>query len=88
MKLKVAVKVNRVFWDTDGYSYKSCGIPATLRGQLVVWDVEGEDEDVCDDEAFDKTSDWLSDTYNFCHRGFQGKIAWRKPLPPDAEICA
>lgn len=88
MKVKVAIKVNRVFWDTDGYSYKSCGIPATLGGQLVVWDVEGDSEEDCDEEAFDLTADWLSDTYGFCHNGFQGKVAWREALPPEAEIYA
>jgi hypothetical protein len=85
MKLKVYIKINRVFWDTDGFSYKSCGIPATLKGNYVVWNVEGEDQDQCDEAAFDLTSNWLSDTYNYCHRGYQGKVIRRDPLPDDAK---
>lgn len=86
MKMKISIRINRVFWDTDGFSYKSCGIPASLKGEVKDWDLMGEDEDTCIDEAFDLTSDWLSNTYGFCHRGYQGKVVGKTPLPDDAPV--
>ena len=85
MKLQITIKVNRVFWDTDGASYKSCGLPASLKGSTLVWDVEGDTEANCDEAAFDLTSDWLSDQFGYCHRGFQGRVDTRTPLPDDAK---
>lgn len=49
-------KAYRIKWDTDGASLKECGLPTST---IVPF---GMDED--------EVSDWLSDTYGFCHDGF------------------
>ena len=85
MKVQITIKINRVHWDTDGFSYKECGLPATLRGSLIKWNVEAENEEDCDTIAIDCTSDWLSDTFGYCHNGWDGGVIDRTVLPDDTD---
>lgn len=49
-------KAYRIKWDTDGATYKECGLP---RSVIVPYYMDEDD-----------VADWLSDTYGFCHDGF------------------
>ena len=49
-------KAYRIKWDTDGATYKECGLPTSV---IVPFGM-----------VEDEVSDWLSDTYGFCHDGF------------------
>lgn len=49
-------KAYRIKWDTDGASLKECGLPTSVIVPFYM------DED--------EVSDWLSDTFGFCHDGF------------------
>lgn len=49
-------KAYRIKWDTDGATYKECGLPTSV---IVPFGLDG-----------DEVADWLSDTYGFCHDGF------------------
>ena len=55
---KFVRKAYNIKWDTDGATYKSCGLP---RSVVIPAEV-GDDEETI--------SDWLSDTFGFCHNGF------------------
>lgn len=49
-------KAYNIKWDTDGASYKECGLPRSVV--------------IPDNVADDDVGDWLSDTYGFCHEGY------------------
>lgn len=49
-------KAYRIKWDTDGATYKECGLPTSVIVPFYM------DEN--------EVSDWLSDTFGFCHDGF------------------
>lgn len=52
------LKAYNIKWDTDGYTYKECGLPRSVIIPAGMTDA-------------DEISDWLSDTYGFCHDGFR-----------------
>lgn len=52
------MKASNIKWDTDGYSPKKLGLPKTVDIPKGIYDL-------------DEISDYLSDTYEFCHQGFK-----------------
>ena len=58
-------KAYNIKWDTDGATFKECGLPRSVVIPDSVSDVEEE------------ISDWLSDTYGFCHNGFTTNFAMK-----------
>ena len=59
----IRVKITKIKWDTDGASYKSCGLPRSIDEARIEFDPDYDDLD-------DTISDWLSDNYGICHNGF------------------
>ena len=58
------IKFSNVKWDTDGASLKSCGLKKNFTADITE----------LDDKLADFLADWLSDTYGFCHDGFNFEI--------------
>lgn len=58
MAKKFIRKAYNIKWDTDGATFKECGLPRSV----VIPDTISNDEE--------EISDWLSDTFGFCHNGF------------------
>ena len=56
---KVIRKAYNIKWDTDGATYKECGLP---RSVVIPGEVGDSDDEI---------SDWLSDTFGYCHFGFR-----------------
>lgn len=52
------MKASNIKWDTDGYSLKELGLPKAVDIPKGIYDL-------------DEISDYLSDTYEFCHQGFK-----------------
>lgn len=58
MAKKFIRKAYNIKWDTDGATFKECGLP---RSVVIPVYLNNDEETI---------SDWLSDKYYFCHNGF------------------
>ena len=56
--IKILMKASNIKWDTDGYSPKELGLPKAVDIPKGMYDL-------------DDVSDYLSDAYEFCHKGFK-----------------
>ena len=65
------MKVVKIKWDTDGdmKMLKSLPKEIDISDEFDVKDYEDDEEQLLDD-----ISDWLSDTYGYCHFGFEIKF--------------
>lgn len=65
------MKVVKIKWDTDGdmKMLKSLSKEIDISDEFDVKDYEDDQDQLLDD-----ISDWLSDTYGYCHFGFEIKF--------------
>lgn len=65
------MKVVKIKWDTDGNMkiLKSLPKEIDITDEFDVNDYEDDEDQLLDD-----ISDWLSDTYGYCHFGFEIKF--------------
>lgn len=65
------MKVVKIKWDTDGDMkiLKSLPKEIDISDEFDVKDYEDDEDQLLDD-----ISDWLSDTYGYCHFGFEIKF--------------
>lgn len=65
------MKVVKIKWDTDGNMkiLKSLPKEIDISDEFDVKDYEDDENQLLDD-----ISDWLSDTYGYCHFGFEIKF--------------
>ncbi len=65
------MKVVKIKWDTDGdmKMLKSLPKEIDITDEFDVNDYEDDEDQLLDD-----ISDWLSDTYGYCHFGFEIKF--------------
>lgn len=65
------MKVVKIKWDTDGdmKMLKSLPKEIDISDEFDVKDYEDDQDRLLDD-----ISDWLSDTYGYCHFGFEVKF--------------
>ncbi len=65
------MKVVKIKWDTDGNMkiLKSLPKEIDISDEFDVKDYEDDEDQLLDD-----ISDWLSDTYGYCHFGFEIKF--------------
>ena len=65
------MKVVKIKWDTDGdmKMLKSLPKEIDITDEFDVNDYEDDEDRLLDD-----ISDWLSDTYGYCHFGFEIKF--------------
>ena len=65
------MKVVKIKWDTDGDKELLKTLPKEidLSNEFDVKDYEDDEEQLLDD-----ISDWLTDTYGYCHFGFEVKF--------------
>lgn len=65
------MKVIKIKWDTDGdmKMLKSLPKEIDISDEFDVKDYEDDQDQLLDD-----ISDWLSDTYGYCHFGFEIKF--------------
>lgn len=65
------MKVVKIKWDTDGNMkiLKSLPKEIDITNEFDVNDYEDDEDQLLDD-----ISDWLSDTYGYCHFGFEIKF--------------
>ena len=65
------MKVVKIKWDTDGdmKMLKSLPKEIDITDEFDVNDCEDDEDQLLDD-----ISDWLSDTYGYCHFGFEIKF--------------
>ncbi len=65
------MKVVKIKWDTDGdmKMLKSLPKEIDISDEFDVKDYEDDQDQLLDD-----ISDWLSDTYGYCHFGFEIKF--------------
>lgn len=65
------MKVTNIKWDTDGDKelLKSLPKEIDISNEFDVNDYEDDEEQFLDD-----ISDWLTDTYGYCHFGFEIKL--------------
>ena len=65
------MKVVKIKWDTDGdmKMLKSLPKEIDISNEFDVKDYEDDEEQLLDD-----ISDWLTDTYGYCHFGFEVKF--------------
>lgn len=65
------MKVVKIKWDTDGNMkiLKSLPKEIDITDEFDVKDYEDDEEQLLDD-----ISDWLTDTYGYCHFGFEVKF--------------
>lgn len=64
----IAIKITNIKWDTDGDMkiLKSLPKEIDITDEFDVNDYEDDEDKLLDD-----ISDWLSDTYGYCHFGFE-----------------
>lgn len=64
----IAMKITNIKWDTDGDMkiLKSLPKEIDITDEFDVNDYEDDEDKLLDD-----ISDWLSDTYGYCHFGFE-----------------
>lgn len=66
------MKIVRIKWDTDGnqdvfdFLPQEVEVPSKFSEENYT-----EDGEFDEDTMWDDISDWLSDTYGFCHGGFE-----------------
>lgn len=77
------IRFTNVKWDTDGESLKDCGLQKNFVTDVEIDDLTFQSTD---DEIEDKLSDWLSDTYGYCHNGFDYKVLTPKVIAKKSEI--
>ena len=65
------MKVVKIKWDTDGDKELLKTLPKEIdiSNEVDVKDYEDDEEQLLDD-----ISDWLTDTYGYCHFGFEVKF--------------
>ena len=65
------MKVVKIKWDTDGDKELLKTLPKEIdiSNEFDVKDYEDDEEQLLDD-----ISDWLTDTYGYCHFGFEVKL--------------
>lgn len=65
------MKVVKIKWDTDGNMkiLKSLPKEIDITDEFDINDYEDDEDQLLDD-----ISDWLSDTYGYCHFGFEIKF--------------
>lgn len=65
------MKVVKIKWDTDGNMkiLKSLPKEIDITDEFDVNDYEDDEDQLLDD-----ISDWLTDTYGYCHSGFEIKF--------------
>ena len=65
------MKVVKIKWDTDGDKELLKTLPKEIdiSNEFDVKDYEDDEEQLLDD-----ISDWLTDTYGYCHFGFDVKV--------------
>ena len=65
------MKVVKIKWDTDGDKELLKTLPKEIdiSNEFDVKDYEDDEEQLLDD-----ISDWLTDTYGYCHFGFELKF--------------
>ncbi len=65
------MKVVKIKWDTDGDKELLKTLPKEIdiSNEFDVKDYEDDEEQLLDD-----ISDWLTDTYGYCHFGFEVKF--------------
>ena len=65
------MKITNIKWDTDGDMkiLKSLPKEIDITDEFDVNDYEDDEDKLLDD-----ISDWLSDTYGYCHFGFEVKF--------------
>lgn len=61
--------VYNIKWDTDGYDVNLPG-RIELKYTDLLYEEECRNTDLDEDELLERVSDYLSDTYGFCHSGF------------------
>lgn len=68
------MKVVKIKWDTDSdmKMLKSLPKEIDISDEFDVKDYEDDQDD--QDQLLDDISDWLSDTYGYCHFGFEIKF--------------
>ena len=65
------MKVVKIKWDTDGDMKMLKSLPKEIDISDE-FDVKDHEDD--QDQLLDDISDWLSDTYGYCHFGFEIKF--------------
>lgn len=70
----IAMKIINIKWDTDGdkelLKILPTEIDITEEFDFEEYEIDGEFEK---EQLLDDISDWLSDTYGYCHFGFEIK---------------
>lgn len=68
----IAMKITNIKWDTDGdkelLKILPTEIDITEEFDFEEYEIDGEFEK---EQLLDDISDWLSDTYGYCHFGFE-----------------
>lgn len=68
----IAMKIINIKWDTDGdkelLKILPTEIDITEEFDFEEYEIDGEFEK---EQLLDDISDWLSDTYGYCHFGFE-----------------
>jgi hypothetical protein len=66
------MKITNIKWDTDGdkelLKILPTEIDITEEFDFEEYEIDGEFEE---EQLLDDISDWLSDTYGYCHFGFE-----------------
>ena len=78
--LDVCVRMYNIQWDTDGEENTS--LPEDVTHVFNVG--FNNDGALREDELLDAASEWLSETYGFCHKGFELKIL---PVKAMIDVC-
>lgn len=65
------MKVVKIKWDTDGDMKMLKSLP---KGIDISDEFDVKDYEDDQDQLLDDISDWLSDTYGYCHFGFEIKF--------------
>lgn len=60
-KETVKVEISGIKWDTDGEDPRKLGLPKSVSTEV---------ENGTDEKVEDEISEWLSNTYGYCHKGF------------------
>ena len=67
------MKAVNIKWDTDGMSYKDCGLPrsAEIPDEVILSaGLDAADAEELEAKECEAIGEWLSDEYGFCHMGF------------------
>ena len=80
----ITFNISKIKWDFDDIDGEEPCLPCSITAQFRLWEeahichsVNDDEYEVTKTEIEDFISDWLSDSYGFCHKGF--KLDYAKP---------